>query len=82
MTTTPKAEPAEAAAPLPSAAPPRWRLGERAALTLLVLVFGLEAWAWWGTDPDFYLPDPFRVVVLAVIAVVALSGWIRWTRLR
>ncbi len=86
MTTTPKAEPAEAVAPLPAAAPPRpnprWRLGERAALTLLVLVFGLEAWAWWCTDPDFYLPDPFRVVVLAVIAVVALSGWIRWTRLR
>jgi hypothetical protein len=76
----------EASPPPPAPAPPpaakRWRLGERAALTLLVLVFGLEGWAYWCTDPDFYLPDPFRVVVLAVIAVVALSGWIRWNRLR
>ena len=51
-------------------------------MTLLVLVFGLEAWASWCTDPDFYLPDPFRLVVLVTIAIVALSGWIRWNGLR
>ncbi len=60
----------------------RWKLGERTAVTLLVTVFGVEAWARWCTDPDFYLPDPFRVVVLALIAIVALSGWIAWKGLR
>jgi hypothetical protein len=86
VSTPPSIAPAEAEAPPKTPAPParprRWRLGERAALTLLVLVFGLEAWAFWCTDPDFYLPDPFRVVALALIAVVALSGWIRWNALR
>ncbi len=77
---------------LPPAAPPkerarfpwlsRWKLGERAALTLLVTVFVIEAWARWCTDPDFYLPDPFRVIVLALIAIVGLSGWIAWKGLR
>ncbi|MEP7122574.1 MAG: hypothetical protein ABJE95_16750 [Byssovorax sp.] len=86
MSTTPPAEPSEPAAPPPAPLPPRppgvWRLGERAAITLFALVFGLEAWAWWCTDPDFYLPDPFRVVVLVVLAIVGLSGLIRWNRLR
>ncbi len=86
MSTPPPIAPTEAEAPPKTPAPPprarRWRLGERAALTLLALVFGLEAWAFWCTDPDFYLPDPFRVVALALIAVVALSGWIRWNALR
>jgi hypothetical protein len=86
VSTTPPIEPAEAAAPLPAPAPPPsprlWRLGERAAVTLVAMVFCLEAWAFWCTDPDFYLPDPFRVVVLAVIAIVALSGFSRWNRLR
>lgn len=51
-------------------------------MTLLVLVFGVEVWAMWCTDPDFYLPDPFRGLVLVAIAVVVLSGFIRWSRLR
>ncbi|MFS8070072.1 MAG: hypothetical protein ACMG6S_27220 [Byssovorax sp.] len=60
----------------------RWKLGERTAVTLLATLFGVEAWARWCTDPDFYLPDPFRVVVLGLIAIVALSGWIAWRGLR
>jgi hypothetical protein len=57
-------------------------LGERAAVTLLVTLFGVEAWAMWCTDPDFYLPDPFRVVVLVVLAMVGLTGFLggRWLR--
>jgi hypothetical protein len=74
------------ASPTDLSSPPRprarWRLGERAALTLLATLFSVEAWARWSTDPDFYLPDPFRVVALAVIAIVGLSGWIAWSGLR
>lgn len=81
MSTTPPTDPA-APLPAPSRAALRWRLGERAALTLLVMVFGVEVWARWCTDPDFYLPDPFRALVLGLIAVVILSGWIRWNALR
>ena len=81
MSTPPPPESTEPL-PAPSRAARRWRLGERAALTLLVLVFGAEAWAMWCTDPDFYLPDPFRGLVLGLIALVVLSGWIRWNRLR
>jgi hypothetical protein len=77
---TPPPEPPPA--PPPARPSPRWRLGDRAALTLLLTLFGVEAWAMWCTDPDFYLPDPFRVVTLVVIAVVGLSGLVarRWLR--
>jgi hypothetical protein len=61
---------------------PRWKLGERTAVTLLVTVLGVEAWAMWCTDPDFYLPDPFRAVLLVVVAVVGLSGFMPWRRAR
>ena len=59
-----------------------WRLGPRAALTLLLFVFAIEAWARWCTDPDFYLPDPFRVLALVTIAVVLATGFLRRTWLR
>jgi hypothetical protein len=81
----PTTEPTPSATPKERARFPwlsRWKLGERAALTLLVTVFVLEAWARWCTDPDFYLPDPFRGIVLAAIAIVGLSGWIAWKGLR
>lgn len=81
----PTTDPAPAAPPderARSAGRSRWKLGERAAVTLLLTVFGVEAWARWCTDPDFYLPDPFRLVVLALIVIVGLSGWIAWKGLR
>lgn len=60
----------------------RWKLGHRAALTLLLTVLVLEGWAYSCTDPDFYLPDPFRVAVIAVVALVLATGFIAWRRLR
>jgi hypothetical protein len=67
--------------PEPAAAG-RWKLGERAALTLLLLVLALEGWAWMSTDPDFYLPDPFRVSVLFLVAVTLLTGFLARRRPR
>lgn len=60
----------------------RWKLGNRAAITLLLALLGLEAWAHASTDPDFYLPDPFRVAVIFVLAVSLLCGFIPWRRTR
>ena len=65
-----------------STPPARWRLGHRAALTLLLLVAGIEVWARASTDPDFYLPDPFRMLVLVTISIVLATGFLRWRRLR
>ncbi|MGH7435036.1 MAG: hypothetical protein ACRENE_05115 [Polyangiaceae bacterium] len=59
-----------------------WKLGQRAALTLLLLVLALELWAFSSTDPDFYLPDPFRVVVIAIVTLVLVTGFVAWHRLR
>lgn len=81
MPTIPPIQPA-AHSPSPARVAWRWKLGERTAVTLLLTVLVVEAWAMSCTDPDFYLPDPFRVVVLAVIAVVGGSGWIAWKGLR
>lgn len=66
----------------PSPRRPRFRLGERAALTLLGVVLAMEAWAYASTDPDFYLPDPFRVAVLIVVSVSLLTSFIPWKRPR
>lgn len=60
----------------------RWRLGERAAVTLLLLIAAVEIWARAATDPDFYLPDPFRPLILTTIAVVAITGFLKRRALR
>lgn len=66
----------------PSAALPRWQLGNRAAWMLLAALAGLEGWAWFSRDPDFYLPDPFRIASLALIALFAVTGFVRRRGLR
>ena len=72
--------PPDSKAPSPATPPvrPRWKLGHRAALTLLFLVLGLETWAYVSTDPDFYLPDPFRISVIALVSVILVTGFMPW----
>jgi hypothetical protein len=60
----------------------RWKLGDRAALTLLLLVLAVEAWASASTDPDYYLPDPFRVTVMFLVVVTLVTGFLPWRRTR
>ncbi len=46
----------------------RWSL-HVAAGSLVVLIAALELWAASSADPDFYFPDPFRPLVLYVLAL-------------
>ena len=71
----------------PEPTPPRgsklaWDLDKRwTALALFVLLW-LEVWAWVSTDPDYYLPDLFRPLAIAILIVVLLSGLMPWPRVR
>lgn len=62
-----------------SASPRRpFFLGRRATLGLLVVLAALDGWALSSTDGDFYLPDVFRPMALACIAIFLVTGFIRW----
>lgn len=63
--------------------PPRpWSFGARTAALLLALLLAVDAWAMSATDPDFYLPDAFRPLAVALVALFGASGFIRWRWLR
>lgn len=63
--------------------PPRsWSFGPRTAALLLALLLAVDAWALSATDPDFYLPDAFRPLAVALTVLFVASGFIRWARLR
>lgn len=66
----------------PSPRPPLWSFGARSAAVLLALLVAMDGWAMSSRDPDFYLPDVFRPCALALIALFAASGFVRWRRLR
>ncbi len=53
-------------------------LGKRATLGLLMVLVALDSWALSSTDGDFYLPDVFRPMALACIAIFLITGFIRW----
>src|SRR5438477_11862064 len=55
----------------------RWRLPAPVAATLLVEIAAIELWAGHATDPDFYLPDPFRALVVLLVAAAAGAGFLR-----
>ena len=52
----------------------RFRIGDRAALTMTLTVLALESWAYASTDPDYYLPDPFRPTVIALLVIMLLTS--------
>lgn len=62
----------------------RGRLGlEGAAVAALLAVIVLvEVWAASATDPDFYLPDPFRPLLIGVVVLFALAGLLPGPRAR
>jgi hypothetical protein len=64
--------------------PPRplWNLSKGSALLLCALVAGLELWAQSATDPDFWFLDPFRSLVLYVVALWLVSGFLPWKVVR
>ncbi len=63
-------------------APRRLHLGATTALVALGLVAAVEAWAWHGVDRDFYLPDPFRPLALALVLAFALTAFVQVRPLR
>jgi lysophospholipase L1-like esterase len=70
---------------VPAAPPPRprvWTFGVRAIVVLLVLLLALDAWAMSSVDPDFYLPDVFRPLGVALTLVFVASGFVRATAIR
>jgi len=73
--------------PAPTGDPARrsWRWwtfeGPTVALVLATVLL-TELWAFYSTDPDFYLPDPFRPCVIALLALLLASAFIPWRWLR
>ncbi len=59
-----------------------WSFGPRAAGVLCLLLAALDGWAMASTDPDFYLPDVFRPVSLALVGIFAVAGLFRGAWLR
>ncbi len=49
-------------------------MGGGAGLALLSLLVAIDLWAMSSTDPDYYLPDPFRPLGLALIALFLATG--------
>lgn len=64
--------------PLPTPGSPRWRFGARTVAILLTLLVALDVWAIASTDGDFFLPDVFRPIGLALVLAFALSGALPW----
>lgn len=60
----------------------RYSFGPRTLALLLGLVVALDVWAMSATDPDFYLPDVFRPISLALVVLFAATGLVRWRWLR
>ena len=58
------------------------RLSATTLLSLLLLIAASEGMAWWFGDPDFYLPDPFRALTLAMVIGVAATMLLPWALLR
>jgi hypothetical protein len=77
-------QPPEPAAREPSAAGPRprFRLGERASLILVLVVLALDLWATSATDRDYYLPDLFRPLAIFLIALFLATGFLRHRTIR
>lgn len=60
----------------------RHAVSKRAWIVLLALLAVIDLWAISATDGDFYLPDPFRPLSLALIAGLALTALVRKENLR
>jgi hypothetical protein len=88
MGDVPKSEPAAEPPPAAGAAPtspkarPRWRLGERASLILLLVLLALDLWARSSTDPDYYLPDLFRPLSIGLIVLFLATGFLAHRTIR
>jgi hypothetical protein len=54
----------------------RWVTDARAFAALLAVAVALELWAISSADPDYYLPDPLRIVVVALLLAGLLSGFL------
>ncbi len=52
-------------------------LGGSASVALLALLVAIDLWAMSSTEPDYYLPDPFRPLALALIALFVATGVLR-----
>lgn len=62
----------------PERLPPSRRFGTRSLAVLLALLVVLDVWAMSSTDPDFFLPDVFRPIGLALVAAFLASGLLPW----
>ena len=60
----------------------RWNAGPGSAVLLLGVVALLELWAARAADPDFFLPDPFRPLIIGLVVLYVLAGLSPWGQLR
>lgn len=49
---------------------------------LTVAFTALDAWAMSSTDADYYIPDLFRPIGLGLIALFAVTAFVRWASVR
>lgn len=58
----------------------RWGLGSMAML--IAGLVGIDLWARAAADPDFYFPDPFRILSLILVGWFVVTGLVPWRWLR
>jgi hypothetical protein len=44
------------------------------AIALILVLLAVDSWALSATDPDFYLPDPFRPLAIGLVLLFFLTG--------
>lgn len=59
-----------------------WQSSPFSTLALLLLVVAITVWADMATDPDFFLPDPFRGLIIVLVVAFAGVGFIPSRKIR
>jgi len=60
----------------------RWFASAAWVLALLASVTLVELWAIQARDPDFFMPDPFHYLAVAVMALFSGAAFVPWPRVR
>jgi hypothetical protein len=55
-----------------------WKLSYPGALLVFGLIAIVELWARYAADPDFWLPDPYRILIIYLIGIAVVAGWLPW----
>lgn len=51
-----------------------WQVTHWESFALLLIVAAIELFAFSGADPEFFMPDPFRWLVLGLVALYLVTG--------